>query len=481
MADRVPVKVKSGHLHQFESGDTINSTYLGTHNHAASNITSGQLALARGGTNADLSATGGTSQFLRQSSAGAAITVSAIAHADLGSGGGTGAKYLCDNMTWESAAGMLSDLGAVSGRGSGAATRLAYWSDANTLTSDGDLLFDGMNMALGLALESGIRLAVEWSPADPATAPTGMRVVVAPSYSTHTAHTLRGHYGYLSISSGSGINYTSGSLSAGIHGHYNYAATGTYTIAAGVYGLASHNGGGTVTTIIGLAGQLQHLSTGGGTNAYALWAGTPSASGSGTYTQGVGLHVADQSVARYTTSHGIRIADQGSGAGTTWALGVVGADDQSYIAGSLMVGQASAPARKLEVRSATAQQRWSYDASNYAEIAVSSAGAVTLTATGASDGFCIGDSSDNIGFYGVTTVARPAAYTQTYSTADRTLSAYTPDSESVAYTGAVDGEAKLADLNALRVAHENLRAFVEDLAQMVNSVTDDLQAVGLLQ
>lgn len=43
----------------------------------------GQLGLSRGGTNANLSATGGTSQYLKQASAGAAITVGAIAAADL--------------------------------------------------------------------------------------------------------------------------------------------------------------------------------------------------------------------------------------------------------------------------------------------------------------------------------------------------------------------------------------------------------------
>lgn len=52
---------------------------------AASKITSGQLALAQGGTNADLSATGGASQFLKQSSAGAAVTVGTIAESDVAS------------------------------------------------------------------------------------------------------------------------------------------------------------------------------------------------------------------------------------------------------------------------------------------------------------------------------------------------------------------------------------------------------------
>lgn len=43
----------------------------------------GLLALARGGTAADLSATGGTSQVLRQSSAGAAVTVGQLATTDI--------------------------------------------------------------------------------------------------------------------------------------------------------------------------------------------------------------------------------------------------------------------------------------------------------------------------------------------------------------------------------------------------------------
>lgn len=50
---------------------------------AASDVTTGQLALARGGTNADLSATGGTSQVLKQVSAGAAITVGTLASSNL--------------------------------------------------------------------------------------------------------------------------------------------------------------------------------------------------------------------------------------------------------------------------------------------------------------------------------------------------------------------------------------------------------------
>lgn len=50
---------------------------------AANDISSGLLALARGGAGADLSATGGANQFVRQSSVGGALSVSAIADADV--------------------------------------------------------------------------------------------------------------------------------------------------------------------------------------------------------------------------------------------------------------------------------------------------------------------------------------------------------------------------------------------------------------
>jgi hypothetical protein len=49
----------------------------------ASKITSGLLALARGGTHADLSATGGATHVLRQASTGADITVGALVAADI--------------------------------------------------------------------------------------------------------------------------------------------------------------------------------------------------------------------------------------------------------------------------------------------------------------------------------------------------------------------------------------------------------------
>jgi hypothetical protein len=91
-----------------------------------------------------------------------------------------------------------------------------------------------------------------------------------------------------------------------------------------------------------------------------------------------------------------------------------------------------------------------------------------------------------VGFYGVAPATRPAAITQTYSTAARTMNAYTADDESAAYSGIDNAQAgsvyaQLSDLNALRVAVENLRAAVENRSQVLNAVIDDLQANGLEQ
>jgi len=71
---------------------------LGTHTHAATDIVSGSLALARGGSGADLSATG--PGFLRQASAGAAVTVAALSSGDVtGALGYTPANKAGDTFT----------------------------------------------------------------------------------------------------------------------------------------------------------------------------------------------------------------------------------------------------------------------------------------------------------------------------------------------------------------------------------------------
>jgi hypothetical protein len=78
----------------------------------AGDIGSGQVALARGGTNADLSATGGAGQFLKQKTAGGNVAVEAIAASELGSGTGSSSNFLRGDLAW--AVPSHPDFGAVS-------------------------------------------------------------------------------------------------------------------------------------------------------------------------------------------------------------------------------------------------------------------------------------------------------------------------------------------------------------------------------
>jgi hypothetical protein len=67
---------------------------------SATKWSGGKLALANGGTNADLSSTGGTSQVLQQSSAGAAITVGQLSASNLSNGTtGSGSVVLSTSPT----------------------------------------------------------------------------------------------------------------------------------------------------------------------------------------------------------------------------------------------------------------------------------------------------------------------------------------------------------------------------------------------
>lgn len=117
-------------------------TTLGTIGTGTWNAT--KIGLAYGGTNADLSATGGASQVLKQVSAGAAITVGQLAASDLSNGTtGSGAVVLATSPTLVTPAlgtpssGTLTNCTGlpvstgVSGLGAGVATWLATPSSAN--------------------------------------------------------------------------------------------------------------------------------------------------------------------------------------------------------------------------------------------------------------------------------------------------------------------------------------------------------------
>lgn len=85
-----------------------------------------------------------------------------------------------------------------------------------------------------------------------------------------------------------------------------------------------------------------------------------------------------------------------------------------------------------------------------------------------------------VGFYAVTPVTRPSAYTQTYSTTTRTHANFTSNDLS-AFTGGLIGFLDAAERDGVRTEFNALRADVANLKQLVNSMIDDRQADGLAQ
>lgn len=97
-----------------------------------------------------------------------------------------------------------------------------------------------------------------------------------------------------------------------------------------------------------------------------------------------------------------------------------------------------------------------------------------------------------MGFYGVTPTARPSAYTQTYSTASKTHPALTSPFLTDNSGGTADGTLQSISVTPTQAEVRNnfaevatacngLRVDIDNLKKVVNSVIDDLQALGFAQ
>jgi hypothetical protein len=104
---------------------------------------------------------------------------------------------------------------------------------------------------------------------------------------------------------------------------------------------------------------------------------------------------------------------------------------------------------------------------------------ITDTTTGLKIG---SGATQKLGFYGVTPVVRPSAFTQTYSTATKTHAAVTQLAAPAGGTGVAAGAWSTAANRDLAIASINAaRNDIANLKQVVNAIIDDLQAQGLLQ
>jgi hypothetical protein len=101
---------------------------------------------------------------------------------------------------------------------------------------------------------------------------------------------------------------------------------------------------------------------------------------------------------------------------------------------------------------------------------------------GATTGTKIGQSTSKIALFGATPVVQPSAYTQTYSTTSRTVPNATASNPPAGGTGATAGAYNTAaNRNLMITSLTNNIADVAELKKVVNSLIDDLQALGIIQ
>lgn len=153
-------------------------------------------------------------------------------------------------------------------------------------------------------------------------------------------------------------------------------------------------------------------------------------------------------------------------------------DGNAYVSGDIEVG-GDIVADDITADVATAATVAATDITLANDLTVAEAGNVIL---GTTTGTKIGTATDQkLGFYNATPVVQPTAYTQTFSTADKTHAART--SAATATTAATNvspygysqaqADAIVTNLNAVR-------ADLADTAAVLNSLIDDLQALGLI-
>jgi hypothetical protein len=234
------------------------------HTHGAGDIQTGTLALARGGTGANLSATGGTGFVLKQNSTGAAVSVAALVSGDLPShthaagdiasgtlavsrgglgfgttpangqlpiGNGTGYTLATltagSNVTITNAAGSIT-IAATAGGGGGNVATDAIWD------AKGDL-------ALGTGADAAARLAVG----------TTGTVLVADS-----AETTGARWGAVETPTKAFTNGTNNATTPGLYQTVRYTATtssvtvpagAAYMLVVGAGGGGGGGGGGFIT------------------------------------------------------------------------------------------------------------------------------------------------------------------------------------------------------------------------------------------
>jgi len=137
----------------------------------------------------------------------------------------------------------------------------------------------------------------------------------------------------------------------------------------------------------------------------------------------------------------------------------------------------TSPAGASSATDNTLTQRLTIDGAG--DITIAEGGDLILgTTTGTKIGTA---TTQKLGFFNATPVVQPTAYTQTYSTASKTVPAATASNPPAGGTGATAGAYDTAvNRDAMITSLTNNIADVLALKKVVNSLIDDLQALGLV-
>jgi hypothetical protein len=221
-----------------------------------------------------------------------------------------------------------------------------------------------------------------------------------------------------------------------------YNSTGAVGVVGVVGNVTVSGSAGTVTGAAGLYAVVGMTGNGPCTNGYGLYVATAGYGGT-QFTNVYGIDIQNQfaGVNQYGISS--RLA---SGA-NKWNLYISGTAI-NYLAGNLLLGTTTD--------------------------GMTAAGSIAIAKDLAHRG-------TKAGFYNITPVTRPTAYTQTYATASKTVPAATASNPPAGGTGATEGAYDTAvNRDAMITSLTNNIADVLALKKVVNALIDDLQALGLV-
>lgn len=288
------------------------------------------------------------------------------------------------------------------------------------------------------------------------------------------------------------------------------ATSFTLALGQGVSVLdASVGAGSTITTLVGVDISAQ---TGGGTNNYGIKSVTNTGGNNpwNLFISGSAPNYLNGNVTIGTTTitSGATFNIELGGGTTSPVLGAATADIVSLAAVDKAAGD-----RRLRIQSeignwiGIGNDRINYQAATgYISIAGTDTLSLTTTlltftdalniAVGTTTGTKIGTATtQKIGFWNVTPVVQPSAYTQTYSTASKThpnataatLTDNTAGTANTTLEALISGVTYATDVAAIRNNFADLAAMVNkltadnlDLKKVVNQLIDDGQALGLL-